>query len=336
MKATATAPANIAFIKYWGRKDHKLFLPLTTTNSMNLSACTAETVIEFGVSGGDTITITDNTGNSKEINNVPGEKDGMLYTTLDRVRQRTGVSDYAQVTSKLSFPMGAGIASSAAGMAAFVAAAYAAAGDMDTVNDREELSREIRLSGSVSAARSSHDGFTEHLYGETHEKAYTVQIAPAEHWDLVDLVAVLSPEEKKISSALGHSLADSSPFMQARLDYLNGKPELARQAILDKDFASLALLSEIDTINMHAVMMTSRPPAFYLSPASIDIMKNVISWREDQGLNVFYTFDAGPNPHVITTAAEAESVRKLLEKHSEVQFVLENHPADGVRITSHG
>lgn len=332
MKATATAPANIAFIKYWGRLNHDLFLPLTTTNSMNLSACTATTTIEFGAKT-DSIVISDSEGNAKEIKNVAGEKDGMLFKTLDRIRERSGIKGGATVTSELSFPMGAGIASSAAGMAAFVAAGYAAAGNKKVTEDLEELSREIRLSGSVSAARSSHDGFTEHLFGMSNEDAYTVQIASEDHWDLVDLVAVLSPEEKKISSSLGHRLADSSPFMQARIEYLKDKPDLARKAILDKDFESLATLSEIDTINMHAVMMTSNPPAFYFAPASIDIIKAVTDWRESDGIPVFYTFDAGPNPHVITTSKSAPEVLKRLQAHPEVQFVLENIPAPGVRIT---
>jgi len=50
MKATAVAPSNIAFIKYWGRKDEILRLPENGSISMNLSNLTTTTTIEFSKS----------------------------------------------------------------------------------------------------------------------------------------------------------------------------------------------------------------------------------------------------------------------------------------------
>jgi len=47
MKATARAPANIAFIKYWGRKDEKLRLPANDSISMNLSNIYTKNTVEF-------------------------------------------------------------------------------------------------------------------------------------------------------------------------------------------------------------------------------------------------------------------------------------------------
>ena len=48
MKATAQAPSNIAFVKYWGRKDEELRLPENGSISMNLSTLLTTTTVEFG------------------------------------------------------------------------------------------------------------------------------------------------------------------------------------------------------------------------------------------------------------------------------------------------
>ena len=55
---------------------------------------------------------------------------------------------------------------------------------------------------------------------------------------------------------------------------------------------------------MHAVMITSSPPLLYWLPATLAILQAVPNWRKS-GLPVCYTIDAGPNVHVLTTAAQA-------------------------------
>src|SRR5690349_19672736 len=45
--ATAIAPANIAFIKYWGMQDVARTLPYNGSISMNLDACLTTTTVTF-------------------------------------------------------------------------------------------------------------------------------------------------------------------------------------------------------------------------------------------------------------------------------------------------
>ena len=130
------------------------------------------------------------------------------------------------------------------------------------------------------------------------ETSYAYSIAPADYWDLVDCVAVISRVHKPTGSTEGHALADTSPLQAARLADAPRRLDLCRQAILERDFEALAQVVELDSNMMHAVMMTSSPPLVYWQPATLAIMHAVSTWRQ-QGLPACYTNDAGPNVHVL-------------------------------------
>jgi len=346
LKATAIAPANIAFIKYWGRSNHEKFLPLSTTNSMNLASCTAKTTVEFATNyEHDEIVIIAPNTKGEILQPQDGDKSAELFKTLERLRQLAGVEYKARVRSELNFPFKAGIASSAAGMAAFATAVLTALDKRELVADLKELSRQVRLVGSVSAARSVADGFTEAILTADQTDCYVEQIAGPDHWDLVDVVAVVGEQQKKTSTSQGHLLAETSPFLPARIEYLQAetiklasdrlvnRAEAVKQSILNKDFDMLASLSETDALNMHSVMITSTPPVFYLSPGSVKLIELVWNLRQ-QGLPVFFTFDAGPNAHLITLKKHAAELEKILQATEFVQYTISNEAGVGVRLVS--
>ena len=97
--------------------------------------------------------------------------------------------------------------------------------------------------------------------------------------------------------------------------------DLCRQALLWHDFEALALISELDSNLMHAVMMTSTPPLFYWSPSSLELMKSIPIMRR-AGLPVCYTLDAGPNVHVICQASAAPIIENRLASIPGVEQVL--------------
>src|SRR3990167_7439405 len=91
MKATAIAPSNIAFIKYWGKKDSALRLPANGSISMNLSRLLTTTTVEFSKQcDADHIRI-DGQENQQEKERVSG--------FLDHVRKHAGKSLYARIES---------------------------------------------------------------------------------------------------------------------------------------------------------------------------------------------------------------------------------------------
>ncbi len=312
--ATARSCANIAFIKYWGRRDHALRLPLNGSISMNLDSATTTTTVAFDSAlDADQVTILDTETTEKAARRVSEH--------LDRVRAQAGIATRARVVSRNSFPMGAGIASSASAFAALTAAACAAAGLR--LSERA-LSILARL-GSGSACRSIPAGFVEWHAGEDSESSYAEMIAPPEHWDLRDLIAIVETAHKEVGSSKGQELAGASPFGAARLAAAERGLPIVRRAILERDFKTFGEETEQEAIRMHAVALTSRPSVLYWSPATVRIMHAVRAWRAD-GLPAYFTIDAGANVHVLCQGADADTLAARLRHLEDVQAVLCNRP----------
>jgi diphosphomevalonate decarboxylase len=310
MKATAQAHSNIAFIKYWGNADEALRLPANPSISMNLAGVETVTTVEWREDlGQDTLMINDAPADAKATERVARH--------LDAVRARLGVVLKANVSSRNNFPMGAGIASSASSFAALTVAAVSAAGGQ--LSERE-LSCIARL-GSGSASRSIPGGYVEWQTGETHEESFAFQVAPEAHWDLVDVVAIISTGHKEVGSREGHGTALSSDYQAARVAGATDRLERCKAALFERDFGRFAAVVEQDSNMMHAVMMTSQPPLFYWQPASLVVMDAVRRWRSE-GLSVCYTLDAGPNVHCLTTAQDADEIERRVTALSGVQRVL--------------
>ena len=316
-KFTAIAHPNIAFIKYWGNRDDALRLPLNGSISMNLSGLESRTTVQF-----DEALEHDTFELNGEFQSAAGLQ--RVSQFLDHVRRLAGLTNYARVSSTNNFPTGAGIASSASAFAALALAASKAAG-LDL--DQKDLSRLARL-GSGSACRSVPDGFVEWLPGKDDASSYAVSIAPKDHWDLVDAVAVVSQEHKPIGSTSGHKLAHTSPLNAQRVLDAPERLKNCRDALLERDFAGFADVVELDSNYMHAVMRTSNPPLVYWEPATEVLLWQVWQWRK-QGHAVCATVDAGPNVHVLALKNELEWLREALVELPGVKKVLIGEPADG-------
>lgn len=318
--ATGIASPNIAFIKYWGNRDHELRIPSNGSISMNLEGLFTRTRVRFDPElACDELLLEGQAQTGAALQRVSA--------MLSRVRKMAGLDCYARVESSNNFPMGAGIASSASAFAALSLAASQAAG-MEL--DEAGLSRLART-GSGSACRSVPAGFVEWRSGDRHENSYAYSIAPPEHWALVDCVAIVSQVHKATGSSEGHPLAYTSPLQTARVDDAPRRLDICRKAILERDFEALAEIVELDSNLMHGVIMTSTPRILYWQPATLAVMRAVIDWRTE-GLPVCYTIDAGPNVHVICTAPFAAKVKERLEDLPGVESVLTAKPGGPARI----
>lgn len=318
--ATARAHPNIAFIKYWGNHDDTLRLPSNSSISMNLAGLHTETTVTW-----DSNLPTDTLQLNGEAAAEPARQ--RVADHLEYIRERLSLTDYASVVSQNNFPTGTGIASSASAFAALTVAAVAAAGADLT---ERELSTIARL-GSGSASRSIPTGFVEWYTADTHEASYAESFAAPDHWDLVDLIVVVSDQHKRTTSSAGHTTAQTSILQAARVADAQNRFDTVRRAILERDFATFADVVELDSNLMHAVMMTGNPSLFYWLPPTLAIMETIRTLRAD-GVQVCYTLDAGPNVHCICVREDANTVREALQTLSGIIEIREATPGGPAHV----
>ena len=320
MKATAIAPSNIAFTKYWGKKNEVLRLPENGSVAITLSNLLTTTTVEFSSTiKEDQVTIN---GEKEE-----GEESRVIKH-LDRIRQMADINHKAKVMSQNNFPIGTGLSSSASGFAALSLAASNAAGLQLSEKDLSILARQ----GSGSACRSIPSGFVEWLDGNTSETSYATQIFLPNWWNIADVVAIVSESKKEVSTSTGQQSAQSSPFMPVRLRRMKEKNELVKKLIKERNFKQFGELIEAEALELHTIMLTQTPPLIYWTPGTLQIMKLTSLWRA-QGLPVYFTINTGQDIHLII---EQKNVDKVQEKLRELEFVKDiivNTPGEGTKLS---
>ncbi|MFN8441835.1 MAG: diphosphomevalonate decarboxylase [Caldilineaceae bacterium] len=321
--ATVRVGSNIAFIKYWGVADASLNIPLNNSISMTLAAAHTTTTVLWD---SEKQLETD----QFEVDGAPllGDGANRLVRHLDRIRHLAGIGDHARVVSRNNFPMASGIASSASGFAALTVAACTALG---LSLDATQLSA-IARRGSGSASRSLFGGFVEWEQGTDDANSVAHQLFPPDHWQLCDVVAIVSGAAKSVSSEVGHSLAATSPLNRARVEALPKALDEVRIAIQSRDIQRLGPVIEQDALAMHGVMMTSTPSLLYWQPGTLEILQAVRRWRTQDKLPVYFTIDAGPNVHLICEESVTENVESRLRNLSNVKQVITSTPGPGPQL----
>lgn len=328
MKITAIANANIALIKYWGKRDERLILPTNSSLSFTMDEqLSTKTTVEFAKElEEDELWLNGIKANEKEVKRVT--------EFLDLIRTLAKINTHARVISQNTFPKSAGLASSASGFAALAGAATKSAELNLSLEEISILARQ----GSGSAIRSVYGGSVKWETGKKKDgsDSIAVQVAPKEHWpEIRNVIGLITKKEKKISSRAGMAeTVKTSSLYSARIKNVHTWLKIATDAILKKDFHMLAEIIMRESNNMHAVMLDTFPPVIYLNDISKAVIESVLEINIKKGKNIFaYTFDAGPNPHVYTTAEYMGEAEDLL-KECGINELIVCKIGDGLRFSN--
>ena len=305
---TYRAPVNIAVVKYWGKRNTALNLPLNSSLSvtLGLDEMYAKTTVAISKNfNEDKFWL-----NGKKQDIKKNERIQKCLKELRRMaRKRKGSKDkdclskqHLHICSENNFPTAAGLASSAAGYACLTAVLSKLLGINSEVSH-------IARQGSGSACRSMYGGFVKWNRGEIEDglDSIAIQIAPEHHWsELKVLVVVVNDQKKKVSSTEGmQRSAATSELLWYRAAYVVPmRMEEMEKAILEKDFDKFAELTMKESSQLHAVCLDTYPSIEppYLNETSHQLMELVTVFNECSGqMKAAFTFDAGPNAFIFTT-----------------------------------
>jgi diphosphomevalonate decarboxylase len=320
--ATALARANIALAKYWGKSDVALNLPAVPSISITLEPMRTETTVQFDESLRDDEVVL----NGKV---AEGKARTRAIKVLDQVRGIAKLPLKARVESANNFPTASGLASSASGFAALVAATWSAAG-LERDNPRWSA---MARQASASAARSIYGGFVELPRGVPGDASLGAKvIAPPSHWDVRIVVAVANEGAKDVGSTEGMTLSEkTSPYYRAWVDCSDALTAEVREGILQKNLTKVGEAMEQSTLAMHACMMASRPGLIYFQPATLAALATVKRLRKE-GIEVYATMDAGPHVKALCHASDADRVAAAFADTPMVLRTLIAHPGPDLEI----
>jgi diphosphomevalonate decarboxylase len=314
-KSTYQVSSDVAFIKYWGKKDDVLRLPENGSLSMKLDGLDTVTTVEFRPElAADEVMIA---GESD-----PAEA-ARASQHLDLIRQQLGVTQFAKVVSQNTFPKATGLSSSGSGFAALTLAAVGATGNELSERDLSILARQ----GSGTACRAVCGGFVEWLDGDSTDTSYSHTIFPASHWDLRNVVVVVGRSRKAVATTKAHESAQSSPLFEPRMQYIKTKLLDVKDALALKDFTKLGTLIEQEALEFHSLLLTSQPPYLAWHPGTVEVMLTVYQLRQ-QGVECYFTINTGHNVHVITLPEHEQTVQKAMQSLSLVKDTILTKVAD--------
>ncbi len=313
------AYANIALVKYWGKREGPGNLPATPSISLALEKLLTETEITRSPEGTDSIIM-----NGEEADEQSRKR---LEIYIDRWRTTGLIEGFFDISTRNSFPAKAGLASSSSG---FAALALALGAFSSRKIDTRELTRLART-GSGSAARSVTGGLSAFPVGKD-PAARLLEPADKIPWGMVIVTA--GEEEKSVSSREGMELSRRfSPYYrqwvaQAKKDYRDMLSAAKRM-----DFTEVGTIAEANALAMHACMIATRPSLIYWKDTTIRLIHMVEKWREG-GLSTYFTIDAGHHVALLGRLDDLDDIASEAVKVRGVHDVMSSRPAGGAEVIS--
>lgn len=280
--------ANIAIIKYWGKKDTVKIIPATSSISLTLENMYTETTLsslpasaqsdEFYING-----VLQDQAEHKKMSNI-----------VDRFRPQG--AGFVRIDTNNNMPTAAGLSSSSSGLSALVKACN----DFFELHlSTKELAQKAKLA-SGSSSRSFYGPIA--AWDKDSGEIYSVKT----DLKLAMIMLVLYDQKKPISSREGMKrCAETSTTFDDWVRQSEEDYKAMLTYLSNNDFAKVGELTEKNALAMHTTTKTAMPAFSYLTEKSYEAM-DFIKQLRSQGERCYFTMDAGPNVKVLCLEEDLE------------------------------
>lgn len=307
MQWLAQAPANIALIKYMGKKDTGTNLPTNPSLSYTLNNLLSSVVLETHSAKKDFWEPLDTPGAAPFALSPQGQQRFLQH--LARIKDYFQFTGYFIVRSTNNFPHSSGLASSASSFAALTKCAALAISELSStpllsIEEQALLS----MKGSGSSCRSF---FSPWAYWHE-DKVEAIELP---YQQLQHQVIVISHSEKQVPSSEAHLRVKSSHAYSTRLERAQENLKLLFTALKEKDWPSAYQICWHEFQDMHNLFSTSMPPFHYITEKSTEVLKSLQDLWQREGDGPIVTMDAGPNIHLLYRPDQADMALKFKQDY---------------------
>ena len=294
-KWTATAPSNIALIKYMGKTALSGNRPTNSSLSYTLSHLRSLVELEATTEAADRWEpLTRFEGITYPEFAVSAKGMARFLAHLARIKNHYAYQGSFVVRSVNDFPSDCGLASSASSFAALTMAAVKAIAELSgrsvSVSEAADLSRQ----GSGSSCRSFFSPWS--LWSPEGVSG----LPELGYGDLIHQAVVVNDRVKAVSSSDAHIRVASSALFHGRPERADQRARELVAALKSRDWAAAFEMTWAEFWDMHALFETSKPSFGYMTAGSLEVLNFVRAqtW-ERVGDGPLVTMDAGPNIHLL-------------------------------------
>lgn len=300
----AHAPANIALIKYMGKKDESSNAPDNSSLSYTLNDLISTVRLEKLSSKKDIWEPLIVPGSIGELV-ISSDGQKKFLDHLARIKKLFDYDGGFLVQSCNNFPHSSGMASSASSFAALTRCAVIALSEltqkpMPSADEQAQLSR----FGSGSSCRSFYSPWA--LWKE--DKVEAIDLP---YQQLIYQGVVISNKKKDVPSSEAHQRVKTSTFYSTRAQEAENNLKILLDALMSKDWGSIYHICWSEFQNMHRLFHTCEQPFSYFTENSVSLLHNLEDFWNKKGDGPIVTMDAGPNIHLLYRPDQQDMAREF-------------------------
>ena len=307
----ASAPSNIALIKYMGKRPGG---NIATNASLSWTLDHLRTFVQIEEASEDSWA-SHPVWQLMEMSDVGREK---YLKHLALMKKYFSADNYFfKIRSGNNFPSDCGIASSASSFAALtMAAAQALSALTKKAMPIKETLADWSRQGSGSSCRSFFSGFV----------SWTeLGVEPVESniKNIYHQTVIVSGAKKQVSSSQAHQRVQTSLLMEGREDRAQKRFDLLKTELqkITPDWKMLFEITWADYWDMHALFETSVPSFGYMQSGSLEVLQQAHELWRSQNDGPLITMDAGPNVHLLWRKEQKQTAQEFSKKYAQWQWI---------------